>query len=83
LPTGPTYLAALAQFRKLLALETNRGTDDYLVSALLNQYRAHLKDMRKSAVPGIFEVMARGFGEEFGGQRVYELKPHMLKAWLA
>ena len=42
-PTGPTYLEALDQFKKLLSLETNKGTDQYLVSALLDQYRAHLK----------------------------------------
>jgi hypothetical protein len=81
-PTGPTYLAALDQFRKLLALEANKGTDDYLVSALLNQYRAHLTSTRKSAVPGIFEVMARGFAAEFGNNRVCELQPHMMEEWL-
>lgn len=75
-PTGPTYLAALERFRKLLALEADKGTDHYLVSALLNQYRAHLKATRKSDVPGMFEVMACGFAEEFGGLRVCELKPH-------
>jgi hypothetical protein len=82
-PTGPTYLTALDRFRKLLALETNKGTDNYLVSALLNQYRAHLKATRKSAVPGIFEVMARGFAEEFGTRPVCELEPHMVENWLA
>lgn len=82
-PSGPTYLAALDQFRKLMALETDKGTDDYLVSALLNQYRAHLHATRKSAVPGIFEVMARGFATEFGSHRVCELQPHMLETWLA
>jgi hypothetical protein len=82
-PTGPTYLAALDQFRKLLALEANRGTDDYLVSTLLNQYRVHLKATRKSAVPGVFEVTARGFAEEFGRYRVCELEPHMVETGLA
>lgn len=82
-PTGPTYLEALGTFRKLLSLEKDKGTDDYLVSALLNQYRAHLKTTRKSAVPGVFEVMARGFAEEFGKLKVTELKPHMVEAWLA
>lgn len=36
-PTGPTYLEALDRFRKLLSLEQDKGTDRYLVSALLNQ----------------------------------------------
>ena len=49
-PTGPTFLTALDRFRKLLELETNKGTDAYRVSALLNQYRAHLHSTRKSAV---------------------------------
>src|SRR4051812_31793188 len=59
-PKGETYLAALDRFKKLLALEADKGTDEYLVSSLLNQYRMHLKSTRKSAVPGVFEVMARG-----------------------
>ena len=74
--TAPTYLEALEKFRKLLSLETDKGTDDYLVSALLNQYRAHLHATRKSGVPGVFDVMARGFGEKFGPKRVRELKPY-------
>ncbi|MBA4190276.1 MAG: hypothetical protein C0467_20005 [Planctomycetaceae bacterium] len=82
-PQGPTYLAALDQFRKLLALDANKGTDDYLVSALLNQYRTHLHATRKSAVPGIFEIMARGFGEKLGHYRVSQLQPHMVEEWLA
>ena len=56
-PGGPTYLAALDKFRKLIALDDKVGTDDYLVSALLNQYRAHLKATRKSGAPGVFEVI--------------------------
>jgi integrase len=82
-PNGPTYLGALDRFRKLLELEDGKGTNDYRVSALLNQYRAHLKATRKSAVPGVFEVMARGFAVEFGKLRVRELKPHMVETWLA
>ena len=82
-PRGPTYLAALDQFRKLLALETNKGTDNYLVSALLNQYRAHLKATRKSAVPSIFDMMAKNFSAEFGSKRVCELEPHMMEEWLS
>lgn len=81
-PNGPTYLAALEQFRRLLALETDKGTDDYLLSALLNQYRAHLHSTRKSGVPGVFEIMARGFGEEFGAKRVRDLKPYDFDRWL-
>lgn len=82
-PNGPTYLEAHARFRKLVEREADKGTDDYLVSALLNQYRAHLAATRKSGVPGVFEVMARGFAEEFGKYRVRELKPHMVEGWLA
>jgi integrase len=33
-------------------------------------------------VPGVFEVMARGFAEEFGGFKVCELKPHQVEDWL-
>ena len=72
-PTGPTYLDALDRFRKLLAMEADKGTDEYLISSLLNQYRIHLKATRKSAAPGVFEVMARGFAAEFGSKRVREL----------
>lgn len=82
-PTGPTYLAALDRFRKLLSLEKDKGTDDYLVSALFNQYRTYLHATRKSSVPNIFEVLARGFVEEFGAKRVCELQPHMMETWLA
>ncbi len=81
-PIGPTYLKALDRFRKLLSLETDKGTDDYLVSSLLNQYRTHLHATRKSDVPNIFEVMARGFAAEFGSKKVCELEPHMMETWL-
>lgn len=82
-PNGQNYLAALEKFRKLLAKDEGKGTDDYQVAALLNQYRAHLKSTRKSGVPGVFEIMARGFAEEFGKLRVKELKPYDVDAWLA
>lgn len=35
-PKGPTFLKALEQFRKLLDQEADKGTDAYLVSAMLN-----------------------------------------------
>lgn len=81
-PSGPTYLEALDKFRKLVAKDAGKGTDDYLVSALLNQYRAHLRSTRKSGVPGVFEVMARGFADEFGGKKVNELKPYDFDQWV-
>jgi hypothetical protein len=52
------------------------------VSSLLNQYRIHLAATRKSAVPGIFDVMGRGFGAEFGHKKVRELKPYDFDDWL-
>lgn len=81
-PGGPTYLAALDRFRKLVTKEAAKGTDDYLVSALLNQYRAHLKTTRKSGAPGGVEVMARRFAAEFGKHRVADLKPYAFDQWL-
>jgi integrase len=42
-----------------------------------------LKATRKSGVPGVFEVMARGFTEEFGKLRVRELQPHMVEDYIA
>jgi hypothetical protein len=65
-PNGKTYLKALDRFRKLVGQQDNIDTDDYLVSALLNQYGAHLKTTRKSSAPGVFEVMARRFADKFG-----------------
>ena len=82
-PNGPTYLEALDRFRKLVAQDDGKGTDDYLISALMNQYRAHLKATRKSGAPGVFEVMARGFSAEFGKKRVRDLKPYDFDQWLA
>ena len=81
-PTGATYLEALGRFRKLLSLEKDKGTDDYLVSSLFNQYRIHLHDTRKSGVPGVFDIMARGFVGEHGSKMVRELKPYDFDAWL-
>src|SRR5262245_33888110 len=52
-PKGPTYKAAVQRFQKLIAMEADKGTDDYLVSSLLNQYRIHLHATRKSGVPGV------------------------------
>jgi integrase len=82
-PNGPTYLGALDRFRKLVAQDDGKGTDDYLVSALMNQYRAHLKATRKSGAPGVFEIMARGFTAKYGKHKVGDLKPHHVEEWLA
>jgi integrase len=81
-PRGPTFKAANARFMKLLAQDADKGTDDYLVSSLLNQYRAHLHKTRKSGVPGVFEIMARGFGAKFGPRKVCELEPTDFDDWL-
>jgi hypothetical protein len=81
-PDGTTYLKALDHFRKLVAKDDSIGTDNYLVSSLLNQYRSHLNSTRKSGTPGVFEVMARRFTEKFGSQKVGELKPYAFDAWL-
>jgi integrase len=81
-PGGPTYLEALDKFRKLVAQDDKVGTDDYLVSALLNQYRAHLKTTRKSGAPGVFEVLARRFAVKFGKLKVCDLKPYAFDQWL-
>lgn len=81
-PTGPTYIEALDRFRKLLAMEKDKGTDDYLVRALFNQYRIHLHETRKSGVPGVFDIMARGFVAEHGTKKVRELKPYDFDDWL-
>jgi integrase len=82
-PKGPTYLEAVERFRKLLTMETNKGTDDYLVSSLFNAYRAHLHATRKSGVPGVFEIMARGFAAKFGNKRVRDLLPTDFDEWLS
>ena len=80
-PARPTS-KPLDRFRKLVAQDDKKGTDDYLVSALINQYRAHLKTTRKSGVPGVFEIMARGFTAKHGKLKVGELKPHHVEDWL-
>jgi len=66
----------------LVAQDDKIGTNDYLVSALLNQYRVHLKTTRKSGAPGVFEVMARRFAVTFGKKNVCELKPYDFDKWL-
>jgi len=81
-PKGATYREALSRFQKLLEQDANKGTDDYLVSSLLNQYRAHLSKTRKSGVPGVFEIMARGFGVKFGSKKVNDLIPTDFDEWL-
>ncbi len=81
-PGGPTYLAAMQEFVKLLHLETNKGTDDYLVSALFNQYRLHLAEKRESQVPVTFDSLARSFCEKYGAYRVGDLRPFHVEDWL-
>ena len=81
-PKGPTYLRALTQFRTLLDQEVNKGTDAYLVSAMINQYRGHLHKTRKSGAPAVFEVMARRFVDAFGKRQVCQLKPYDFDEWL-
>src|SRR5262245_55656834 len=80
-PRGPTYLAALEAFKKILALDTNKGTSKYLVSALMNQYRMDRKSRGKE-LP-VWEVMCKTFAEQFGGLTVGELRPYHIGQWLA
>jgi len=81
-PAGPTFLAALDEFAKQHRQEKNKGTDDYLVSALLNQYRLHLAEKRESQVPVTFDCLARSFCDRFGHYKVSELRPFHVENWL-
>jgi integrase len=81
-PRGQTYLEAVGRFGKLIKLEADKGTDDYLVSSLFNQYRLHLHATRTSGVPGVFDIMVKGFAAKFGTRRVTELKPYDFDGWL-
>jgi integrase len=80
-PDGPNYRRAVLAFTKLICQDTNKGSDDYLVSAALNAYRQHLKDGKKKNAPR-FEWIGASFAEKYGTLRVAELKPYHLTDWL-
>ena len=81
-PTGPVYLEALDAFRKLVGMSLGKGTDTYLVSSCLNQYRQHLSRIRTSQAPSIFDSLAQGFCAEFGGKRAGDLLAGEVQEWL-
>lgn len=81
-PSGPTFEAALAKYRSLMAMESNIGTDNYLVSACLNQYRKQLASSRKTRAPGNLDSMARGFCDRFGSKKVSALIADDVQDWL-
>src|SRR4051812_45562749 len=64
-PDGPVYSSALAKFNSLRALETDKGTDSYLVSSLMTQYRRHLKDNRQT-YPTLFDFLTKSFVKAHG-----------------
>jgi integrase len=87
-PDGPTYLAALDQFTKLMRLEEGKGGDGYLVSALFNQYRRNLtdKDKERPRDPTrleTFERYARSFCKLYGTLPVGALRAYHFDDWLA
>lgn len=82
-PGGPTYLKALDQFAKSMALETGKGTNDYLVSALMNQYRLEIRKKKSADVVGTWEAMAASFATKHGKLPVGSLRPFHLTEWLA
>ena len=81
-PRGPTFLAALDKYRAVMAMESGKGTDEYLVSSCLNQYRIHLKATRKTEMPGIFDSMCRRFNDDFGKMKVSALIAGDVQTWL-
>lgn len=81
-PHGPTYLKALSEYRKQIELQQNIGTDDYLISSLLNQYRIHLHDTRKNSVPACFDSMVKGFSVLYGHMKVVDLRAYHVETFL-
>jgi integrase len=80
-PGGPTYTKAIQEYGKLLALDMNKGTDDYLVSALANAYRQWLADKHPRRLD-LFEQWGRSFVERYGHMKCRELQPYHIHEWL-
>ncbi len=80
-PDGPTFTKAVQEYGKLLALETNKGTNDYLVSALANKYREWLKDKHPRRLD-LFEQWGKSFVVKFGPMMCRELRPYHFHEWL-
>src|SRR5215469_10375832 len=81
-PHGPTYTEALEQFAKLLRMEQNKGTNRYLVSSLMNQYRAHMRETKEHRQIITWEAMCRSFSEKYGAMPVGELRAYHFDEWL-
>ena len=69
-PKGKTYLAAGTRFGKLITLEVEKGTDDYVVSALFNQYRSHLGRKARPVIGDPDEGIIRQFQRFAGGRTI-------------
>jgi integrase len=80
-PNGPTYLRALDEFTKRMRLETNRGTPDYLVSALFNQYRLHL-EYHGNGRREHFDTLATSFANLYGQEKVADIRAYHFDDWL-
>ena len=82
-PDGPTYIAALARFSSLMSMSSNKGSDDYLVSAMLNQYRTHMRFTHQTTDKAkLFDSLCQRFVELHGGRRVGDLRPYHVDDYL-
>src|SRR5262245_37226400 len=81
-PFGPTWQEAIKEYGKRLALETGKGTDRYLVSSLMNQYRIALAERRESQVPTTFDSLAKSFCSQYGHLEVADLRPFHVEDFL-
>lgn len=82
-PAGPNFLAALAERTKIDRQEHGKGTDGYLVSALLNAYRQFLLDSDRRGSLNNVTYFLKPFADLYGDLPVADLRGHQVREWLA
>lgn len=81
-PDGPHYQEALRQYKSLITLDENKGTDEMSLVSVINAYRLMLEGKNKTSE--LLNVnMLRGFSDRHGKKKISELRVFMFEDWLA
>ncbi len=81
-PNGPNYEAALKERSKIDRQDAGKGTDDFAVSALLNEYRQFLRNQKRDQTLRVFECFLKSFAKRYGALPVGALRGYHVREWL-
>src|SRR5581483_8335675 len=82
-PKGPTYLAALDEFRRLMQVSNaDVAGQDNTVRVIVDRYAQHLERNEQARSLEILLATCTSAVKRFGDVPIAALKPHEVNAWL-